>query len=95
MRHYTFKVFEDIDPDIIKKLNGLSCRQRSEEIRKALRTYFRGQTGAAKVIYPSASDLPLLNEVSDDILEVKSNPEPERNPEEVAKENLDKLADMF
>lgn len=95
MRLYSFKVFEDVDPDIIKKLNALSCRQRSEEIRKALRAYFRGQIGAVGMIQPSALVPPFLNEVSDDILEVKGNPKPERNPEEVAKENLDKLADMF
>ena len=47
------------------------------------------------MIQPSALVPPLLNEVDDSIFDVQGNPEPERNPEEVAKENLDKLTDMF
>lgn len=50
MRYFPFKMFEDTDPDIIQKLDSLSCRQRSEEIRKALRAYFRGQSGAGNMI---------------------------------------------
>ncbi len=94
MRQFNFKMFEDEDPDIIKKLFALSRRQRSEEIRKALRAYFRGQTGTVRVI-PSASDTPLLNEVSDSILEIQGNPEPEQSPEDIARENLEKLKNLF
>lgn len=41
MKQFSFKVFEEEDPDIIQYLNSLTCRRRSEEIRKALRAYMR------------------------------------------------------
>lgn len=65
MRYFPFKMFEDTDPDIIQKLDSLSHRQRSEEIRKALRTYFRGQSGADKVILYPIPETPLKSKPGD------------------------------
>lgn len=56
MRYYSFKLYPEDDPELIEWLNSIIRKKRSEEIRKALRAYFRGQSGAGKVNLPSIPD---------------------------------------
>jgi metal-responsive CopG/Arc/MetJ family transcriptional regulator len=39
MRHYTFKIYPEDDPEVIQWLDSLARKRRSEEIRRALRAY--------------------------------------------------------
>ena len=41
MRHYNFKIYPDDDPEVIQWLDSLTRKRRSEEIRRALRTYIK------------------------------------------------------
>jgi hypothetical protein len=41
MRQFNFKVFEESDPDIIVWLNSIPYKERSTEIRRALRDFIR------------------------------------------------------
>jgi hypothetical protein len=41
MRQYSFKIYPDDDPEVIQWLDSFTRKQRSEEIRRALRAYIK------------------------------------------------------
>lgn len=43
MRQYNFKIYPEDDPEVIKWLDSLTRKRRSEEIRRALRAYKRSR----------------------------------------------------
>lgn len=101
MRQYNFKVFEDEDPDLIEWLDSLGRREKSSEIRRALRAYRRGRLAEPVPVGPvlsrPAPEVPaLLHEADDSVLDRVAVEQAEaRAPSEVAWRNLERLKEMF
>ncbi len=91
MRHYNFKLFEESDPDLIRWLDSLPPKERSAELRKALRAFKRGEISPR--IRPSGPVV--LNEVDESLLDQEPTEIIPPDNEATIKENLEKLKDMF
>lgn len=100
MRQFSFKIFEDEDPDLITWLDSLGRREKSIEIRRALRAYCRGRLAepvpVGSALPRPAPEVPaLLHEADDSVLDrvVEAETVPDKN--EVSRRNLERLKEMF